>query len=82
MAKVGYGFVRGKQNRGLNNLFDSLKSQTFNARVVDIILSESHPRFAEAGEWNGLGSIVFNSVDDSIQNELNYPLAKPIFPNI
>lgn len=77
-----YGFSRKGQSRGLNNLFDSLKSKTFDARVVDIILDNSHPRFAEAGEWNGLGSIVFNNVDDSIQNELNYPLAKPLFPNI
>ena len=82
MTKVGYGFVGGKQNIGLNNLFDSLKSKTFNARVIDIILDESHPRFREAGEWNGLGTIIFNNTDDVIRDGLNYPLARPLFPNI
>lgn len=82
MAKTRYGFTRGGQNKGLNNLFNSLRSQTFDARVVDVILDSSHPRFIEAGEWNGLGSIVFNNTDDAIRNELNYPLAKPLFPNI
>jgi hypothetical protein len=77
-----YGFSRRGQNRGLNNLFDSLKSKTFDARVVDIILDNSHPRFIEAGEWNGLGSIVFNIISDSVRNNLNYPLARPLFPNI
>ena len=78
-----YGFSRaGESKKGLNNLFDIFKSKTFDARVIDIILEDTHPRWKEAGEWNGLGSIVFNKIDDVIKNELSYPLAKPLFSNI
>ena len=82
MSKVKYGFVNEKQKGNLNNLFDSLKSKTFNARVVDIILNDTHPRFTEAGEWNGLGSIVFNEISNAMPNMLYFPLARPLFPNI
>ena len=77
-----YGFSRENKRKGLSNLFNILNAKTFDARVVDIVLNESHPRFFEAGEWNGIGTIILNKVNDVVRNELNYPLARPLFPNI
>jgi hypothetical protein len=40
-------------------------------RVVDIVLNGDHPRFVEVGEWNGIGTIFYNSVTDpTTQNNL------------
>jgi hypothetical protein len=51
-------------------------------RVVDIVLNETHPRFVEVGEWNGIGTIFYNSVTDpTTQNNTNNQ-ARPAFTNI
>jgi hypothetical protein len=51
-------------------------------RVVDIVLNETHPRFVEVGEWNGVGTIFYNSVTDpTTQNNTNNQ-ARPAFANI
>jgi hypothetical protein len=52
-------------------------------RVKSIILSETHPRFKEVGEWNGLGTIEYDlvSIPNQTPNSI-FPLAKPLSPNI
>jgi hypothetical protein len=51
-------------------------------RVVDIVLSGDHPRFGEVGEWNGIGTIFYNSVTDPTTQNNTDNQAKPAFPNI
>jgi len=51
-------------------------------RVVSIVLDETHPRFKELGEWNGLGTIEYTLVDQIIPPTQNYPTAKPYDPSI
>jgi hypothetical protein len=52
-------------------------------RVKSIILSETHPRFKEVGEWNGLGTIEYDLVNIPNQTPNSiFPLAKPLSPNI
>ena len=52
-------------------------------RVKSIILSETHPRFKEVGEWNGLGTIEYDLVNIPNQTPNTiFPLAKPLSPNI
>jgi hypothetical protein len=51
-------------------------------RVVDIVLNETHPRFAEVGEWNGIGTIFYLNVTDPTTQEISYNSAKPAFSNI
>jgi hypothetical protein len=65
------------------NVFNALATlaQTVTAvRVKSIVLNESHPRFKELGEWNGLGTIEFQSVDNP-QESVSYSTAVPLFPN-
>lgn len=51
-------------------------------RVVDIVLNETHPRFIEVGEWNGIGTIFYNSVTDPTTQNNTGNQAKPAFSNI
>ena len=51
-------------------------------RVVDIVLNETHPRFGEVGEWNGIGTIFYNSVTDPTTQNNTDNQAKPAFSNI
>lgn len=47
------------------------------ARVVDIILDENHPLFNEFGEWNSIGTIIYETENLSSSNTT---FAKPFYP--
>jgi len=49
-------------------------------RVKDIILDDSHPEFKNYGEWNGIGTIFFDSIDFPFASE-SAAIAKPLFSN-
>jgi hypothetical protein len=51
-------------------------------RVVSIVLDETHPRFIELGEWNGLGTIEYTLVDNPVPQNTILPVAKPADPNL
>ena len=36
--------------------------EILSVRIKDIILSDTHPEFNDYGEWNGLGTIFYDSV--------------------
>jgi hypothetical protein len=78
----------------LSNAFNSTIGDTFNAllaqqvgnifqpvRVKSIILNESHPRFKELGEWNGLGIIEYETVSNPISSTEPLPFARPLLSN-
>ena len=72
-----------RANSVIGSLFDrSTSTFTFNAktvgRVVSIVLDETHPRFKELGEWNGLGTVEYIPVDSPIPPSQTYPIARPI----
>lgn len=46
-------------------------------RVKSIILDDTHPRFNELGEWNALGAIEFQYVDNPL-SEVEFPIAYPL----
>lgn len=58
---------------GLNNLLTS-------GRIISIVLDETHPRFKELGEWNGLGTIEYDIVQAPTPPNQLYPVAKPLDP--
>lgn len=62
-------------NLGLNNLIIA-------GRVISIVLDETHPRFQEFGEWNGLGTIEFDLVDSPTPPNQLYPTARPLDPSV
>lgn len=62
-------------NMGLNSLIIA-------GRVISIVLDETHPRFKEFGEWNGLGTIEFDLVATPTPPNQLYPVAKPLDPSV
>ena len=62
-------------NMGLNSLIVT-------GRIISIVLDESHLRFKEFGEWNGLGTIEFDLVDSPTPPNQLYPVAKPLDPSV
>ena len=50
------------------------------ARVIDIVMDESHPKFKEYGSWSGIGTINFEEINTLEKGIENSPIAKPFFP--
>ena len=78
----------------LNNAFNSNSNNNFNAftalksgnilqpvRVKSIILDETHPKFKELGEWNALGIIEFDTIDNPGTNINQLQTARPLLSN-
>jgi hypothetical protein len=83
-TKFGFeSFNKQLNTTNQGNIFNALATlaQTITAvRVKSIVLNEAHPRFKELGEWNGLGTIEFQSVNNP-QESVSYSTAVPLFPN-
>ena len=81
-----YGF--SSFNNSLNNLDQGNTSQAIAnlqqliiaVRVKSIVLNDKHPRFKELGEWNGLGTIEFQDVNNPLDSP-SYSTAIPLNPN-
>jgi hypothetical protein len=54
--------------RGAQDQISTLKGQMVAARVIDIVLDENHPKFKNVGEWNGIGAIFYQIVNQSGTN--------------
>jgi len=65
----------------LNNLITSNNNIISAVRVVDILLDNSDPAlFKTLGEWNGLGTIEFQEVNNPLDSPF-YSTASPLNPN-
>ena len=65
-------------------IFDNLNilnSQLITGRVVDIIISNTHPLFYDFGGWNGLGTIFFEPTNNlDLPPTATKPTALPLIP--
>ena len=83
-----YGFsglnknLNSNRNNGFN-IGTALKAGTIiiPARVISIVLNETHPKFLELGEWNALGAIEYELVENPNINQ-QYTIAYPLNPNV
>ena len=87
--------VKGKEGQGAfveqNNIGNStyvtdnpifFNNTTSAYRVIDIVLDASHKLFEKVGRWQGIGTIVYDSViNPSGQDSFSLPLARPILSN-
>jgi hypothetical protein len=83
--RQGITTSNGNNNSNSNSsggAFNTLKSLVDNnsslfkiVRVLDIVLDENHPKFKDVGEWNGIGTIYFEDINNStIISTFAYPL--------
>jgi hypothetical protein len=90
---MNYGFSGLNQNLNLNrnnnfttNTALGLSNLIISARVLSIVLDESHPRFNQLGGWNGLGTIEYEPVDSPFPRPLvdnsTFPTATTLNPNV
>jgi len=63
--------LTNQQNSSVNNIFIPV-------RVTDIVLNEKHPKFIEVGEWNGIGTIFYETIGI---NERSTGFAYPFDPH-
>lgn len=63
-------------NSSIGNSLSSLSNFIITARVTDIILNENHPNFKTVGEYNGIGAIYYEKVNESgtTTSETNFAL--------
>lgn len=82
-SNTGIGFFTSKLETSggdFNSKIDDLGLNLISARVVDIVMDESHPKFQQYGGWTGIGTINFEEVN-TLEEESNItPIAKPLFP--
>jgi len=63
-----------------STLQPNTSAEVVSVRVIDIILDDTHPNFEEYGEWNGVGTIFYDSVQfPSAKKTVN--TAQPLFSN-
>jgi hypothetical protein len=73
------------QNSSLDNInrkINDLSDRMIPARVVDIILDETHPDFNTYGGWNGIGIIKYSLINSPDGAQDNSNVAKPLLANI
>jgi len=69
------GTTPSSNTGGAQDQISSLKGQMVAARVTDIVLDENHPKFKDVGEWNGIGAIFYQFVNQSgTTSEISYAL--------
>lgn len=80
---IGTKYSNPQPNSGGRENLQTLIAQTntsfLRVRVIDIVLNNTHPKFPDVGEWNGIGTIYFEPLDGR-SITINY--AYPIFPQI
>jgi hypothetical protein len=81
MAKLSTGFA--DLDRGLKRVVKG-RDTFYYARVVDIILDESHPDYIEYGRDYSIGAIKFTPIDRPLDesDSNNFPIAYPLDPSI
>jgi hypothetical protein len=66
----------------INRRIENLANKLIPARVIDVILDESHPDFISLGEWNGIGIIKYELINFPEGEQIANKIAKPLLANI
>jgi len=85
MANYGFGALNNNLNNNLNNGSEVLQALSQaglirSVRVLSIVLDDTHPKWKELGEYNGIGTIEYQNVLDPNPID-NPPIAKPFHTN-
>lgn len=78
-------FNKTQNNQNQDTLAQAIAAvgnQLTPVRVKNIVLTQDHPRFKELGEWNSLGAIEFEPVNNPSGQSNKLSVAYPLYPNI
>jgi hypothetical protein len=65
----------------INRRIEDLANKLIPARVIDVILDETHPDFVSLGEWNGIGIIKYELILSPESEKAEKNIAKPLLAN-
>ena len=85
LTKTGIAYLGQSLNSGgdISNLVTSIEElnlKVIPARITDIVLDETHPKFTEYGGWNGIGTVNFEPINTPASKSTTKPIAKPFYP--
>ena len=66
----------------INRRIENLANKLIPARVIDVILDETHPNFSNLGEWNSIGIIKYELINFPEGEQVANKIAKPLLANI
>ena len=86
-SKFGFAGLNQPYNQNssldaINGKINDLSDRLISARVVDVILDETHPDFEAYGGWNGIGVIKYSLVNFPDGKQDSNSAAKPLLANI
>lgn len=67
-------------NETISKIPFSKGNNIISVRVKDIILDDTHPKFKEYGEWNGVGTIFYDQINFPFATKVAN-IAQPLFSN-
>jgi hypothetical protein len=89
MINSKFGFAGQNQSyssdsslTNINRRIEDLANKLIPARVIDIILDETHPDFEILGGWNSIGVIRYESINSPEKEQIVRKIAKPLLANI
>jgi len=80
LAYLGQSLNSSGDTSNLIASIEELNLKVIPARITDIVLDETHPKFTEYGGWNGIGTVNFEQVNTPEGKDVTKPIAKPFFP--
>jgi hypothetical protein len=80
-AGLNKNFNSNSSNDNLIKRIDQLELKLIPARVIDIILDETHPNFINQGEWKSIGNIVYELINSPENPIIAANIAKPLLSN-
>jgi hypothetical protein len=86
-SKFGFAGINQPYNQNssidnINRRINSLSNKLIPARVIDVILDETHPNFENYGEWNSIGVIKYSLINFPEGKQDTLSVAKPLLANI
>jgi|TARA_B110000238_G_scaffold63749_1_gene70033 hypothetical protein len=85
---TNYGFsglnnslTNGNDNNAILSSLEAINGKVISGRVTDIVISDTSPKFENYGQWNGIGTVEFENVNEPNPNG-TISVASPLFPHL
>ena len=81
-AGQNQSYTQDSSISSINRRIEDLSNKLIPARIIDIILDETHPDFDTYGGWNGIGIIKYELINFPEREQTIKKIAKPLLANI
>lgn len=85
---TNYGFTglnnnltNGNDNNAILSSLEAINSKVISGRVTNIIISDTSTNFENYGQWNGIGTVEFENVNEPNASG-TISVASPLFPHL